>query len=416
MTDSAVAEFFRAFDESLSDGSFVKLTLGKYRGAADAELKNVYVRAVEIKGSARLSFLYRFRTKDTTKNYTHAEGRDELRRLLGVSFLSAHLFTLTRNLQLEYSRKLKPRLMTAEPSFKSPLPPTHDQQKRRFITTENNVYLRALGVTNERGEVRASMSDKFRQINKFVEIVAGLHAASPLAARPTLTVVDMGSGKGYLTFALYDYLNNALGLKAHVTGVEARAELVELCNRVAVEAGFERLKFRQGYIDDFSTEEEGADMLIALHACDTATDDALFKGVRAAASVVICAPCCHKEVRPQIEAPEVLRGMLRHGILLERQSEMLTDSMRALLLEYSGYATKVFEFISTEHTAKNVMLTAVRRPRVTQNDDALRQFHELKNFYGVRTQRLERLLFDTRAALDEPATHACDPVGAEQPK
>ncbi|HEV2706475.1 MAG TPA: SAM-dependent methyltransferase [Pyrinomonadaceae bacterium] len=410
MADSDAEDFFRAFEESLGDGSFVKLTLGKYRGAADVELKNVYVRPVEIKGQARLSFLYRFRTKDTTKNYTHDEGRDELRRLLGVSFLSGHLFTLKRNLQLEYNRKLKPRLIAAEPSFKSRPVATHDQRKRRFIEPENNVYLRALGVTNERSEVRASMSDKFRQINRFVEIVAGLHASSALASQPTLSVVDMGSGKGYLTFAVYDYLNRGLGLQAHVTGVEARAELVELCNRVAVEAGFERLQFRQGYIDDFSTEDESTDILIALHACDTATDDALFKGISAAASIVICAPCCHKEVRPQIEAPEVLRPVLRHGILLERQAEMLTDALRALLLEYTGYATKVFEFISTEHTAKNVMLTGVRRPRASFNEEALRQFRDLKNFYGLRTQRLERLLFDPRAALDETPAHACDPA------
>ncbi|HEX8853168.1 MAG TPA: SAM-dependent methyltransferase [Pyrinomonadaceae bacterium] len=265
-------------------------------------------------------------------------------------------------------------------------------------------------MTNERGEVRAAMGDKFRQINKFVETVAGLHASSTLAARRSLSVVDMGAGKGYLTFAVYDYLNNALGLEARVTGVEAREELVALCNCVAAEAGFERLQFRRGYIGDFSTDEEGADILIALHACDTATDEALFKGISSGASVIICAPCCHKEVRPQIEAPEVLRAVLRHGILLERQAEMLTDSMRALLLEYSGYTTKVFEFISTEHTAKNVMLTAVRRPSPTTNETALGQFRQLKEFYSVRTQRLERLLFDTRAALAEPSAPACDPV------
>ena len=200
----------------------------------------------------------------------------------------------------------------------------------------------------------------------------------------------MGSGKGYLTFAVYDYLNRRPGLKARVTGVEARAELVELCNRVAREAGFERLSFQTGFIEEFELPE--TDILIALHACDTATDDALFKGVAANASVIITAPCCHKEVRPQIQTPEPLRGVLRHGVLLEREAESVTDSLRALLLEHAGYKVKVFEFISTEHTRKNTMIAGVKREGEAGGDSAWRQYQTLKEFYGVRVQRLERLL------------------------
>ena len=245
-------------------------------------------------------------------------------------------------------------------------------------------------MTNERGEVRPAMGDKFRQINRFVEIVAGLLDSSPLAGREEVSVVDMGSGKGYLTFALYDYLNHVRGVRAAVTGVEARPELAGLCNDIAGRAGFGALDFRTGYIQDY--ELPRTDVLIALHACDTATDDAIHKGVAAGASVIVTAPCCHKEVRPQMQAPTPLRGLLRHGILLEREAESVTDSLRALLLESAGYGVKVFEFVSTEHTRKNTMIAAVRRGPGADREAALAEFRTLKEFYGIREQRLERLL------------------------
>jgi len=133
-------------------------------------------------------------------------------------------------------------------------------------------------------------------------------------------------------------------------------------------------------------------VLIALHACDTATDDAIHKGVEAGAALVVTAPCCHKEVRPQIVVPDQLRGVLRHGHLLEREAESVTDSLRALLLEAAGYRVKVFEFVSNEHTRKNTMIAAVRRGGGANNSAALEEFRALKEFYGIREQRLENLL------------------------
>jgi SAM-dependent methyltransferase len=382
-------KFFAALDESLDGGTFVKLTLARYRGA-EAGLKNVYVRPVELKGGRRLSFLYRYRTRDAVKNHTYDEGARLLREMLGGEFSSGHLFTSEEDLRVEVSRRGEARLTAHPPTLSNPTPAGHERRKRRAIDVAGSVYLRALGVTNERGEVRPAMGDKLRQINKFVEIVAGLYDSSPLAGREELSVVDVGSGKGYLTFALYDYFDNVRGVRAAVTGVEAREELVELCNEVARRAGFERLEFKTGLVEEF--EPPRADFLIALHACDTATDDAIHKGVEAGAAVIVTAPCCHKEVRPQIVVPEQLRGVLRHGHLLEREAESVTDSLRALLLESAGYRVKVFEFVSTEHTRKNTMIAAVRRDGGANNPAALAEFRALKEFYGIREQRLERLL------------------------
>jgi SAM-dependent methyltransferase len=391
-------KFFAALDASLGGGTFIKLTLARYRGAEEG-LKNVYVRPAELKGGRRLSFLHRYRTRDAVKNHTYEEGARLVRGLLGAGFSSGHLFTVKEDLRLEISRRGEARLTAHPPTLSAPSAAGHERRKRRAIDAAGSVYLRELGVTNERGEVRPAMGDKLRQINRFVEIVAGLCDTSPLAGREELSVVDVGSGKGYLTFALYDYLNNVRGVRTAVTGVEARAELVELCNETARRAGFERLEFRAGLIDDF--EVPRADALIALHACDTATDEAIHKGVEAGAALIVTAPCCHKEVRPQIVAPPQLRGVLRHGHLLEREAESVTDSLRALLLESAGYRVKVFEFVSNEHTRKNTMIAATRRDDAPNGEAALAEFRALKEFYGIREQRLETLLCDGGAPLSE---------------
>ncbi|MCA1593578.1 MAG: SAM-dependent methyltransferase [Acidobacteria bacterium] len=389
MSETHLDEFTGEIEQSIATRAFVKLTLGKYRGH-EPGLKNIYVRLVEVKKTSQLSFLYRYQTRDVFKNHPVPEGLALIRSLIGADFLSAHLFILTADLRIEYNKKRAARLITRPPTFTEPPPVAHDQKKRRHIELDGNVYLRALGVTNEHGEVRERMGDKFRQINKFVETVSGLFVSSPLAGKRELSIVDMGSGKGYLTFAVYDFFNNVLGISAGVTGVEAREELVHLCNDIARQSGFDRLSFRTGHIEDFEVEE--ADILIALHACDTATDDALFKGIKARAAIIIAAPCCHKQLRPQIKPPGVLRSVLRHGHLLEREAEMITDSLRALLLEESGYKTKVFEFVSTEHTPKNTMIAGIKKSGSAGAVDARRQLEELKRFFGIEEQYLERLL------------------------
>ncbi len=171
--------------------------------------------------------------------------------------------------------------------------------------------------------------------------------------------MDFGAGKGYLTFALHDHLRHTLGLAADVTGVELRDDMVRLCSDAAQRLGLAGLAFEQGDVQ--SRAPEAIDVMIALHACDTATDHAIHAGIRAGAAVIVCSPCCHKEIRPQMKAPALLRPMLQHGIHLGQEAEMVTDSLRALLLESQGYATQVFEFVALEHTSKNKMILATLR-------------------------------------------------------
>jgi len=216
-----------------------------------------------------------------------------------------------------------------------------------------------------------------------------------LPQNKSLHIADMGSGKGYLTFALYDYLVNHLQRDTTMTGVEFRKDLVDLCNQIAVKSGFKNLQFVEGSIEAFDCT--GINMLIALHACDTATDDAIYKGIQAHADLIVVAPCCHKQIRREMEQgkkPHELDFILRHGIYLEREAEMITDSMRALFLEYAGYKTKVFEFISEAHTPKNVMIVAqkVQEASEQRQQEALSKIRAAKTFFGIHKHYLETLM------------------------
>ncbi len=380
--------FVAEFTRSLNAETFVKLSLGNYKGA-DEHLQKLLVRLVKTKKGVRLYFLYRGATRDTVKNYDLDEGIKLLAKLLGGDFHSGHLFTTANDFQLDSGKKGKSRLNRSKPTFKSAPPLDHDREKTLQIDV-NSFYLKALDITDESGRVRDRQQDKWRQINKFVEVLASLVDKSELKDRKELRIVDMGSGKGYLTFAAYDYFINVRGINVKITGVDTKSELVDLCNGVAKASAFDGLDFVVGNIADHEVGD--INILIALHACDTASDDAIFKGIVAKADLIVAAPCCHKEIRPQIKPPEMFRGILKHGIMLERTAETITDGLRSLLLERSGYSTKLFEFISNEHTPKNNMLVGTRLAKTINPAGFDRQIDEIKQLYGIREHHLEKLL------------------------
>ncbi len=265
----------------------------------------------------------------------------------------------------------------------------HDRAKRRFVAPDAP-FLAALGVMDAQGRLVPAMARKWKQINRFVEVLDRALADTALKTKARLEVADFGSGKGYLTFATHEHLSRALGLPVQVRGVELREDMVALCNAAVQRLGLSGLRFEQG--DVRAAAPAPIDIMIALHACDTATDHAIHLGVQAGASIIMCSPCCHKELRGQLLAPHPLRPILKHGIHLGQQAEMLTDALRALLLEACGYDTQVFEFISLEHTAKNKMILAVRRPAGRPADELWQQIRDIKGFYGIREQCLEKLL------------------------
>lgn len=388
VTSSALDSFISALEQSLSDDSFIKLSLSAYLGA-DPTLKKIDVRPVVIKRAPHLSFTYHHKTRDIVKNYSPAEAFGLLQGFITDEFRAALLYSTAFDLLLENAAGRKPLLKKKPPTSKAPASRTHDEAKERLLQAEGQAYLFDLKITDASGQVLKSAQDKYRQINKYIEILSGLLKSFPQDT--PLNIVDMGAGKGYLTFALYDYLSKTSPVD--VTGVEYRADLVALCNDIAAKSGFERLRFVEGSIATYDASK--ANVLIALHACDTATDDAIYKGIKAGAELIVVAPCCHKQIRREMEAAPQNKTpdfLLRHGIFMERQAEMVTDGLRALLLEYSGYTTKVFEFISDAHTPKNVMIVGTKQAGTARDPEILEKIKEAKARFGIASHTLEKLL------------------------
>ena len=383
--------FFSQLTAAINDKQITKLVLSKYQGAEP--LKQIQVRPVVIKQQWLLSFTYRYQTNDQTKNLDADAAMQWLRDTLGQQFYAANLFASTFELQLTISKKGKVLLQQKNVAIiKVQIPAEqHNREKQRYVDLERP-FLRELGVTDQQQQLIPAMSRKWKQINKFIEIFSGAIADTGLALRQQLHVADFGSGKAYLTFALHDYLTNTLKLDAQVTGVELRQALVDHCNGAAAKLGLSGLQFEQGDVKHFKAR--GINVMIALHACDIATDYAIHMGIATGAEIIMCSPCCHKELRPQLKVPEVLSGPLSFGIHLGQEAEMLTDSLRAMLLQAHGYDTKVFEFISLEHTSKNKMILATKRKHARDNTKLLQQIDALKAFYGIKQQCLETLLCD----------------------
>ena len=383
--------FYDLLNAHASAGDLIRLTLSKSTGS-DLTLRKVVIRPVKLKGQPQLSFVYHYPTRDVTKNLPVADALQAMATLLGPVFRHAHFNTQSEAVQLLLSKKGRPMLAIRKTTTAS-APPSlgHDRQKKRLIDPARP-FLAELGVTHSKHKVLPSMSRKWKQINAFLQLVDRALNESELAGAKELHVADFGSGKGYLTFAVHDHLSNTLGIKTTVTGIELRDELVSLCNRVAEKLSLDGLRFAQGDVQSFNPEK--LNIMIALHACDIATDMAIHTGIRTGANIIMCAPCCHKEIRPQIQIPDVLKPMLDTGIHLGQEADMITDSLRALLLEAQGYHTQVFEFITLEHTSKNKMILAVKRtsPAPEKEATAIRQFNELKAFYGIQSQYLETLL------------------------
>ena len=384
----ATEQFLGAFQVAFEKGTMVKCTLSKPAAKATADLKNIYLRPVTLKKGVQVAFNFRYKTRDEVKNFPLPEALFQLKRLLGTDFLNADLLTTERDYNLLLSADGEGKLIDRKPSQTTAVETTHNREKHRLLDP-SATWLHALGITSARGEVLAQAQDKWRQINKYLETIQVLLQETPLP--PDARIADMGSGKGYLTFALYDFLKNHLGMSPRVAGIELRQNLVDFCNKTAKEAGFDGLQFIAQNISEYQPGR--LDMLIALHACDTATDLALASGITRKAKIIVAAPCCHKQIRKEMAAGNELAPVLRHGILEERQAEIVTDGIRALLLESEGYHTKVFEFISTEHTAKNVMITAVKgKSGGPKRAEALAQVAALKTGFGIQSHYLEQLL------------------------
>ena len=347
-------KFINKLQSSLNDGSFVKLTLSKPRAKSQeprANLNNVYVKPIILKNEKMFSFTYRYERRDETKNYDAELSFEIITNLLYDVFLNASLFTLTEDVTLLISKKGKATVMIKAVKEQREQNVQHDKVKNRLINTDNPWWFK-LGLTTREGKVTADMQHKFKQICKYVEIVDGVMKNVKFDGK--IRIADMGAGKGYLTFALYEYLTQRCKYEIEMEGVEIRPDLVVKINEIIKESNLKDFRFVESTIEDYMTQRlrdtktqsvadsatlrlcdsATLDVLIALHACNTATDDAIIKGIESGAKLIICAPCCHKQIRQEMEKSKVVDPITRYGIFLERQAVMITDAIRALIMEY----------------------------------------------------------------------------------
>ncbi len=381
-------QFLKLFKEGLEKQSLHKLTLSKPQNKR-SDLKNVIFTLVKIKKGLMINTVFRHISQDITKNLNPAESAEKIAELLQSTFWQADMYLQQENIKLTISPSGKTKLIRHDLPEIKPVALEHNRHKKRTIEPRGNFYLRELGVVSIMGTVRPGLKDKYLQINRYIDLLTP--AIQALETRKTIRVADMGSGKGYLTFALYDHMVNNLCLDVSMTGVEMRKNLVDQCNTIARKSKFSGLHFQEGTILESQTAD--IDILIALHACDTATDEAISKGIAGRSSLIVVAPCCQKQIRRQMNPTGFLKGFLKHGLLRGKQADIITDALRSMFLEWAGYKTKVVEFIDTAHTPKNLLIIAQKVSRTEKEKQKIREnILQIKSLFGIEYHHLEQLL------------------------
>lgn len=375
----------------LSSDAFIDLVVKPARGE---RWRKVTVRPVMVKGRRVLQFSYLDERQDKSSNHDPDAAEKLLDQLLEWPVRSIVVRTRDEDITLRRSKRGRMLLTRAPAPEERAVSERHDRDKQVPLPAgKPDALLIDLGVMDPSGRVRPSMHDKHAQVNQFLQLLEqGLKKIAVPEGR-TLRIVDLGCGSSYLTFAAYHYLNDIKGMPATITGVDLEGKLIDKCSVQRDQLDYADLRFEKASIIDYRPPEP-PDVVLALHACDTATDEALAQAVRWETKLILAAPCCHKELNARLESPGPLKAALRHGLLKERTADIVTDAFRAQLLRLAGYRTDVIEFIAAEHTAKNLMIRAVRTGR-SGEPKVRREYDEMKAFWGV-TPYLEGLLSEVR--------------------
>lgn len=377
-------------EQVLDETRFVQLTMkGKVRLGYETPWRMITVRPVEIKGQRHLQFSYFDQRQNITKNYADDEAATKLDEILDIPFSTLLLRTTEQDIQIQITKKGKAFITTHAAPDNVRVELAHDARKDLPLAEDTpDAYLQAVGIMNSEGAIRPKMRAKFNQINEFLKLLEHTGELDSLESRP-VRIVDFGCGSAYLSLAVYHYLNEVRGIPAMLDGVDNNGTLIDKNSLHSRELGYDDACFTDSAIADFEMTFQ-PDIVISLHACDTATDDTLMQGIRNGAQIILSAPCCHAHLHHQLETVDPLRPIMRHGILKKRMADIVTDSFRALILRIYGYSTDVIEFVASEHTDRNLMIRAIRREPV---DTAafVEEYLALKAFWGV-TPYLEILL------------------------
>ncbi len=359
--DERLAEAIAVLAEAVRDQErFVGATLSGARRGQVPPAGKVTVRPVDLAEGSSIQFSTFDGTHTAVENLKPSAAVDRFEELVATGFGSVYVKTLDGDLQMSFSKKGRPRLVR-HPAVATTIDRRHDRSKPRLVDA-SAPYLFEVGITDSEGRIKPTAQTKYRQVERFVEILGHALDQSSLATADKIRVADLGCGAGALTLAVFSELHHRRGIDVTMTGVDTKVDLMERLASSASLLGWDGLTFETNTIDGFRPDEP-PELVIALHACDTATDDALARAVEWGAEVVLAAPCCQHHLQAQLDGnsgPPELAPLLRHGIVRDRLGDLLTDSLRSELLKASGYRTDVIEFVSTEHTAKNLMIRAIR--------------------------------------------------------
>lgn len=374
--------------EKLYNHTLVNATISQPRQKSN-DLKRIKLKPVELREGYRIQFEYQYEQILKHQNLPIDQAITELERLFTEFRQGLFQFT-DEKVQVQLSKKSKV-------SYKSeaeirPAADLSHNRKKDYLLQDGIPYpfLVRLGVQSPDGKVKKQKYDKFRQINRFIEFIDDALEHLP-KGRP-IRILDFGSGKSYLTFALYHYLRIEKGLDLRVTGLDLKKSVIEECQNIARDLDYQQLEFLVGDINDYD-KDTAVDMVVTLHACDVATDMALARAVKWNAGVILSVPCCQHELNSQIQSSP-LDVMLQHGLVKERFSALATDSIRAELLSLVGYETQLMEFIDMEHTPKNILIRAYRtnkKPAPGQLE-RYREFTQLLNAKPFLENELKELL------------------------
>lgn len=379
-------EQIREFLEENIKETLCQLTMSKAR-KSDGPSK-VKIRPVKIKDKLYFQASKTLGTKEFHENFTREEAIDYMEKALEEQFMQLQLEGQCRDGMILISKKGKVTIKTKNHPCKNRKEPLQHNRTKRYILPEGTPvpFLIDLGVMTKEGKIIASRYDKFRQINRFLEFIEDI--LPRLARDREVTILDFGCGKSYLTFAMYYYLHLLQNYDVRIIGLDLKEDVIAHCSALARKYGYDKLKFCQGDIADYEGVAS-VDMVVTLHACDTATDYALAKAVGWGAKVILSVPCCQHELNGQI-SNEVLEPIFTYGILKERMAAILTDGIRAQLLETCGYETQILEFIDMEHTPKNLLIRAIYtgKPKsAEQIKNCIQAFHAAPTLERLLSQK-----------------------------
>lgn len=379
---------FKILENVIESEKLIYAVFSNVRKGVEKEFIKLKIKPVLIKNERVLQFEYEYDQKVFHENLSNVEAIDIAFGLIKTYFKQAMIYTIDADYQVLVSKKGVPKVLEKAPS-RNTFDLSHNR-KKNYIIEENKPcnFLHALGVMDERGKVFHKKYDKFRQINRYLEMIAD--CVPHLQTDRKIQVVDFGCGKAYLTFAMYYYFVELKKLNVDIIGLDLKTDVIETCSQLAKSLNYKNLHFVQGDIKNFNGLEQ-VDMVVSLHACDTATDESLSKAVSWDADVILAVPCCQHELFKKIHNP-MMASMEKHGLIKERLSSLITDSIRANALEIMGYNTQMLEFIDMEHTPKNILIRAYKTGEI--NQEALKEYKEFTAFWHVKPY-IEQALGET---------------------